>query len=48
MSFYRALTLLLKSLTFLLFLSLISVGKSKTGSSGSGPKRKLRRALERC
>jgi len=24
------------------------VGKSKTGSSGSGPKRKLRRAPERC
>jgi len=24
------------------------VGKSKTDSSGSGPKRKLRRAPERC
>jgi len=25
-----------------------NVGKSKPGFSGSGPKRKLRRALERC
>jgi len=33
---------------YILYIKIGHVGKSKTGSSGSGPKRKLLKALERC